>query len=376
MTPLLPPAVIGVFGSGQLGRMLGLAARSMGYGFHTFSPHADSPAGQVADREVVAAYTDVDAVRDFIRHVDVVTFEFENVPAFVAEVAHSQGVPVRPGGHVLHTAQNRLREKRFLAENGLPIAPFRAVTSRDELQEAVQELGLPALLKTAAFGYDGKGQILLRSSEEIQPAWEALGAETAILETFVDFAAEISVVAARSEDGDFVNYGVIENVHRHHILDISIAPARTPLRIAAQAADLAQSVLEKLDVIGVLCVEYFVTKSGRVLINEIAPRPHNSGHLTIDAAVNSQFDQQVRSVCGLPLGCTDYLRPAVMANLLGDLWAEGEPNWAAALAVPGVKLHLYGKQEARPGRKMGHLTATADSIDEALDAVIRARNAL
>ncbi|MCB0047299.1 MAG: 5-(carboxyamino)imidazole ribonucleotide synthase [Caldilineaceae bacterium] len=376
MTPLLPPAVIGVFGSGQLGRMLGLAARSMGYGFHTFSPHADSPAGQVADREVVAAYADVDAVRDFIRHVDVVTFEFENVPAFVAEVAHSQGVPVRPGGHVLHTAQNRLREKRFLAENGLPIAPFRAVTSRDELQEAVQELGLPALLKTAAFGYDGKGQILLRSSEEIQPAWEALGAETAILETFVDFAAEISVVAARGEKGDFVNYGVIENVHRHHILDISIAPARTPLRIAAQAADLAQSVLEKLDVIGVLCVEYFVTKSGRVLINEIAPRPHNSGHLTIDAAVNSQFDQQVRSVCGLPLGCTDYLRPAVMANLLGDLWAEGEPNWAAALAVPGVKLHLYGKQEARPGRKMGHLTATADSIDEALDAVIRARNAL
>ena len=378
MKPILPPSTIGVFGSGQLGRMLALAAKAMGYRIHTFSPERDSPTGQVADREVAAAYDDVDAVRDFVRHVDVVTFEFENVPAHVAEIATAEGVPVRPGGHVLHTAQNRLREKRFFAEAGLPVTPFAAVHTRADLTAAVAQLGVPAVLKTAAFGYDGKGQVKLERGDaaELDAAWTAVAAQPAILEAFVPFTHEVSVVAARGVDGSFANYGVMENIHAKHILDLSIVPARVPLAVAAKAAALAEELMDALDVVGVLCVEYFVTAAGDVLINEIAPRPHNSGHLTINAAITSQFEQQARAVCGLPLGCTDYLRPAVMANLLGDLWEDGAPNWAAALALPGVKLHLYGKHTPRPGRKMGHLTALADSVDEALDLAVRARRDL
>ncbi|MEZ4720187.1 MAG: 5-(carboxyamino)imidazole ribonucleotide synthase [Caldilineaceae bacterium] len=378
MKPIFPPSTIGVFGSGQLGRMLALAAKSMGYRIHTFSPERDSPTGQVADREVAAAYDDMDALREFVRGVDVVTFEFENVPAHVAEIAMEAGVPVRPGGHVLHTAQNRLREKSFFAATGLPVTPFAAVHARADLTAAVAQLGAPAVLKTAAFGYDGKGQVKLDRGDaaELDAAWAAIGAQPAILEAFVPFTHEVSVVAARGVDGSFANYGVIENIHVNHILDLSIVPARVPLAVAAKAAGLAQDLMDALDVVGVLCVEYFVTAAGDVLINEIAPRPHNSGHLTINAAITSQFEQQARAVCGLPLGCTDYLRPAVMANLLGDLWQEGEPDWAAALALPGVKLHLYGKHAPRPGRKMGHLTALADSVDEALDLAVRARRAL
>ena len=378
MKPIFPPSTIGVFGSGQLGRMLALAAKSMGYRIHTFSPERDSPTGQVADREVAAAYDDMDALRAFVRGVDVVTFEFENVPAHVAEIAMEAGVPVRPGGHVLHTAQNRQREKSFLAATGLPVTPFAAVHTRADLTAAVAQLGAPAVLKTAAFGYDGKGQVKLDRGDaaELDAAWAAIGAQPAILEAFVPFTHEVSVVAARGVDGSFANYGVIENIHVNHILDLSIVPARVPLAVAAKAAGLAQDLMDALDVVGVLCVEYFVTAAGDVLINEIAPRPHNSGHLTINAAITSQFEQQVRAVCGLPLGCTDYLRPAVMANLLGDLWQEGEPDWAAALALPGVKLHLYGKHAPRAGRKMGHITALADSVDEALDLAVRARRAL
>ena len=378
MKPIFPPSIIGVFGSGQLGRMLALAAKSMGYRIHTFSPERDSPTGQVADREVAAAYDDMDALREFVRGVDVVTFEFENVPAHVAEIAMEAGVPVRPGGHVLHTAQNRQREKSFLAATGLPVTPFAAVHTRADLTAAVAQLGAPAVLKTAAFGYDGKGQVKLDRGDaaELDAAWAAIGAQPAILEAFVPFTHEVSVVAARGVDGSFANYGVIENIHVNHILDLSIVPARVPLAVAAKAAGLAQDLMDALDVVGVLCVEYFVTAAGDVLINEIAPRPHNSGHLTINAAITSQFEQQARAVCGLPLGCTDYLRPAVMANLLGDLWEDGAPNWAAALALPGVKLHLYGKHTPRPGRKMGHLTALADSVDEALDLAVRARRDL
>jgi 5-(carboxyamino)imidazole ribonucleotide synthase len=377
-TTILPPSIIGVFGSGQLGRMLALAARPLGYRIHTFSPERDSPTGQGADLEVAAAYDDVDAVRAFVRGVDVVTFEFENVPALVAEIAAEEGVPVRPGGHVLHTAQNRLREKGFLADAGLPVTPFMAVHTRADLTEAAHALGTPGVLKTAAFGYDGKGQVKLAGGDdaELDAAWAAIGQQPAILEAFVPFVHEVSVVAARGVDGSFANYGVIENIHANHILDLSIAPARVPLRVAAKAAELAATLMAALDVVGVLCVEYFVTESGDVLINEIAPRPHNSGHLTINAAITSQFEQQARAVCGLPLGCTDYLRPAVMANLLGDLWEHGEPNWAAALAMPGVKLHLYGKHAPRPGRKMGHITVLADSVEEALDTAVRARRAL
>jgi len=374
--PILPPATIGVFGSGQLGRMLALAARPLGYRVHTFSPDVDSPTGMVADREVSAAYTDLDAVRDFVHNVDVVTFEFENVTSAVAEIAAESGIPVRPGGHVLHITQHRLREKTFLADAGIPVAPFVLVHSLADLQQGVVQIGLPAVLKTASFGYDGKGQTKIEIPEEIETAWNAVDHQESILEAFIPFAHEISVVAARGVGGGFASYGAIENIHRNHILDISIAPARVPLSVAARAVDLTQTIMDQLNVVGVLCVEFFVTEDGHLLVNELAPRPHNSGHLTVNSAITSQFEQQVRTVCGLPLGCTDYLRPAVMVNLLGDLWQEGTPDWTAVLAKPGVKLHLYGKHEARPGRKMGHITALADSVEEALENAVGARNVL
>jgi len=375
--PILPGSTIGVFGSGQLGRMLAIAARYMGYRIHTFSPDVDSPTGQVADREIQAPYTDLDAVRQFVCDVDVVTFEFENVAAKVAQVALDEDIPVRPGGHVLHTAQNRGREKRFLADNGLPVTPFQQVNSLESLKQAVIQIGTPAILKTAAFGYDGKGQVRVDAPDQATEAWNQISKQNAVLEKRIDFEQEVSVVAARGMDGSFAHYGVIENVHRNHILDMSIAPARVSAQVVADAIELTRLVLEKLDVVGVLCVEFFLNQDGSLLINEIAPRPHNSGHLTVDAAVTSQFEQQLRAVCGLPLGSTQ-LRPAVMVNLLGDLWfsngAKREPEWATVCGLPNVKLHLYGKKEARIGRKMGHLTVLADDVGTAINLADQARN--
>lgn len=376
MSPILPPgSTLGLLGSGQLGRMFALAARRMGYRIHVFSPERDSPTGQVADREVVGDYADVDAVRAFARQVQVVTFEFENVPAPTA-AACAECAPVRPAGSVLHITQNRLREKTFLAGAGLPVAPFEPVRSLTDLHAGLRQLGLPAVLKTAAFGYDGKGQSLISNLEDSQTAWEAIGQQDSILEAFVDFDREASVVAARGLDGSFAHYGVIENTHHHHILDVSCAPASLPPALAGEAIEIARRVLEKLEVVGVLCVEFFLTRDGRWLINELAPRPHNSGHLTIEACLTSQFEQQVRAVCGLPLGATDYVRPAAMANLLGEVWNHGEPDWPAACAWPEVKLHLYGKHQPRPGRKMGHLTALGETVAAARQKVIAARQAL
>lgn len=372
----MPGATIGVFGSGQLGRMLALVARRMGYHIHTFSPEKHSPTGQVADVELCAPYDDLAAVRKFVLGVDVVTFEFENVAAAVAQLAEEEGVPVRPGGWVLHTTQNRLREKTFLAEAGLPVTPFAAVHRLDELEAALARLGYPAVLKTAAFGYDGKGQAKITKAAEAAAAWQAIGGQPAVLEAFVNFEREVSVVAARGVDGNFAHYGVIENLHRNHILDLSLAPARVAPHVIDDAVEIAYTILTKLNVVGVLCVELFLTRDERLLVNELAPRPHNSGHLTIEAASTSQFEQQLRAVCGLPLGAPTLLRPAAMANLLGDLWQTGEPDWAAACALPDVKLHLYGKQTARPGRKMGHLTALADSVDAAQECVLTARERL
>ena len=376
--PILPGATIGVLGSGQLGRMFALEARRMGYRVHTYSPDTDTPTGQVADREIVAAYDDLDAVREFARQVSVVTFEFENVPAVTAE-AVAEIVPVRPGGQALHIAQNRLREKTFLAQQGIPCAPFRHVTTRAELGIALNDLGAPAILKTAGFGYDGKGQVRINGFAEAASAWEALGGQECVLEAFVAFESEVSVVAARSLEGAFAHYGLIENHHVDGILDLSIAPARLGAdgaEIVAEAVAITRAIFEALNVVGTLCVEFFLASDSRLLVNELAPRPHNSGHLTLDAHVTSQFEEQLRAVCGLPLGSTERLRPAAMANLLGDLWERGTPNWAAALALPNVKLHLYGKEEARLGRKMGHLTALAETAEEAARIVLAARLAL
>lgn len=373
--PILPGATLGVLGSGQLGRMLALAARAMGYRVHVLSPGRDTPTGQVADREVTADYLDLEAVRDFASRVDVVTFEFENVPAGCAEAAAEQS-PVRPAHRVLHTTQNRLREKRFLAGAGFPVTPFEAVASAEELRAALARIGTPAVLKTAGWGYDGKGQVRIDEPEQVEAAWRTVATDEAVLEAFIDFEREVSVVGARGLDGAFVHWGVIANDHRRHILDLSVAPAPVPGDVAARAVEIARGVLETLDVVGVLCVEMFLVRDGGLLVNELAPRPHNSGHLTVDAAVTSQFEQQARAACGLPLGSTELVSPAAMANLLGDLWADGEPDWLAALAFPGVKLHLYDKAEARPGRKMGHLTALAATAEEAAETVLAARAAL
>ncbi|HKH43426.1 MAG TPA: 5-(carboxyamino)imidazole ribonucleotide synthase [Thermoanaerobaculia bacterium] len=370
-----PGAAVGVLGSGQLGRMFAIAARRMGYRVHTLSPDDDTPTGQVADREIKAAYEDLDAVRAFARGVSVVTFEFENVSAAAAEAA-AEHAPVRPAGAVLHTTQNRLREKGFLRRAGFPVAPFAAVRSAEELARAVAGIGTPAVLKTAGWGYDGKGQAKIAAPEAASAAWASLGTDEAILEAFVDFEREVSVVGARGLDGSFAHFGVIANDHRNHILDVSVAPAPVLSAVHRDAVEIARGILEALEVVGVLCVEMFLTREGNLLVNELAPRPHNSGHLTFDACVTSQFEQQLRTICGLPLGATALLCPAAMANLLGDLWQDGEPDWAAACRFPEVKLHLYGKATARPGRKMGHLTALAAGPEEARQLVVAARNSL
>jgi 5-(carboxyamino)imidazole ribonucleotide synthase len=355
--------------------MFAIAARRMGYRVHTLSPDSDTPTGQVADREVQAAYDDLAAVSAFARGVDVVTFEFENVSAAATEAAAAHA-PVRPAGSVLQTTQHRLREKGFLVGGGFPVTPFAPVRSLDDLRAALAALGTPAVLKTAGWGYDGKGQVKILSPGEAEAAWSAIGGQEAVLEAFVELDREVSVIAARGLDGSFAHFGVIENRHHRHILDVSTAPASVPAGVEKEAVAIARGILEELGVVGVLCVEMFLTRRERLLVNELAPRPHNSGHLTFDACVTSQFEQQLRAICGLPLGSTELLRPAAMANLLGDLWADGEPDWEAACRFPEVKLHLYGKAAARPGRKMGHLTALGRTVDEARETVTAARSEL
>jgi 5-(carboxyamino)imidazole ribonucleotide synthase len=372
---ILPNSTIGVFGSGQLGRMFAIEARKMGYRVHTFSPDSDTPTGQVADLETSAPYDDLDAVREFARAVDVVTFEFENVPSETVETA-SEFAAVHPKGEILHITQNRLREKTWLAANGFPVTPFRHISTAEDLETAVNELGYPCILKTAGFGYDGKGQIKIKTAEDAASAFSGLAGRESVLEAFVDFEKEVSVVCARGSGGDFAHYGVIENSHANHILDISFAPALVSEKVHGEAVGIARSIAEAFQYVGTLCVEFFLAREEKLIVNELAPRPHNSGHLTIDACVTSQFEQQLRAVCGLSLGSTEFLQPAAMANLLGDVWQNGEPDWAAALRDPDVKLHLYGKQAARPGRKMGHLTALSATTLEAIKKVGNARAAL
>ena len=371
----LPGSTIGVMGGGQLGRMFAIAARRMGYRVHTFSPDEDTPTGQLADREVAARYDDAEAVRDFARGVDVLTFEFENIPVQTVEWA-AEHCEVRPSAAVLHTCQHRLREKEFLDRAGIPLPGFMAVGSAGELAAAVAEIGLPAVLKTAAFSYDGKGQRKVMPGDSLVEAWAPFTGTSAVLEQFVRFEKEISVIVARGADGQTATYPVCENVHRNHILDVTIVPASISPEAAAKARALAVEIAERLELVGLLAVEMFLLADGAILINELAPRPHNSGHFSFDASVTSQFEQQLRAVCGLPLGNTDSLRPAAMVNLLGDVWAGGEPHWAAVLAMPDVKLHLYGKAEPRAGRKMGHLVAFGATVEEAERRALEARAAL
>ncbi len=362
-----------MLGGGQLGRMLAIAARRMGYRVHAFEPQPDSPAGQICDVEINAPYCDTAALEAFARGVDVISFEFENIPiAAIERVAAIR--PVRPRGEVLHICQNREREKLFLRRNGFPCAPFAVVDSAASLAEALREIGTPSVLKTADFGYDGKGQVKLTGGEDPEKIWHAFGAPRGVLEAWIPFEAELSVVCARDIHGRLVPFPVAENQHVHHILDLSIVPARFPESVLAAARELAGRITAALDVVGLLAVEMFLTRDGNLLINELAPRPHNSGHFTFDACVTSQFEQQLRAVCGLPLGSPDLLRPVVMANLLGDLWQNGEPDWSAVLRDPRVKLHLYGKSDPRPGRKMGHLCLLAETTEDALAAITNLRS--
>jgi 5-(carboxyamino)imidazole ribonucleotide synthase len=376
MNPILPDSTIGVFGSGQLGRMFAIEARKMGYRVHTFSPGNDTPTGHISDRETAADYNDLDAVREFAKRVDVITYEFENVPSKTISAA-AELAPVHPKGEVLHTTQNRLREKTFLSNNGFPVANFRHIKTIEDLRKAVAEIGTPGVLKTAGFGYDGKGQSKIKSVADIETAFEKLKGKECVLEAFVDFEKEISVVCARDVKGNFVNYGAIENDHENHILDVSFAPALVTEKVQTEAIEIARGIAEKFAYVGTLCVEFFLTRDEKLLVNEIAPRPHNSGHLTFDSAcITSQFEQQLRAVCGLTLGSTEFIKPVAMANLLGDLWHSGEPNWAKILEHKNLKLHLYGKTEARPGRKMGHLTGVGETAQEAAALVRRARGEL
>jgi 5-(carboxyamino)imidazole ribonucleotide synthase len=348
---LAPGAVIGILGGGQLGRMTALAAARLGYRTHVFAPEPDGPAAQVTSLATIAPYDDAPALARFARSVDVITIEFENLP-LEPLAALARAVPMRPAPDVLATCQDRVREKAFLARIGVPTARNWTVRDARELAQALAEHGGRSVLKTARFGYDGKGQLPLEAGVDAATAWAEFGAEVGVLEAWVDFAAEISVITARAADGQQVSYPPVLNQHRDHILARTIAPAPIAPELAADATALAQRIAAALEVVGLLAVEMFVTRDGRLLVNELAPRPHNSGHWTIDACAVSQFEQLVRAVCGLPLGTPAPFADAVMDNLLGaavDAWPE-------LLAEPGARVHLYGKREVRPGRKLGHVT--------------------
>lgn len=355
---IVPGSTIGIIGGGQLGRMTALAAARLGYRCHVFCPEADCPASQTSATTTVAPYQDRDALARFAAMVDVVTFEFENIPADSVRVL-SERVPVRPGWQVLETAQDRVVEKSFFNRIGIETAPWRPVTDVADLERGVAELGRPCVLKTARFGYDGKGQVTIDAATDLAEAWTRMAGAPAILEGFIAFEKEASVIVARTPKGEARCFEIVENRHRHHILDQTIAPAGVSPELARSAATIALKTAENLELTGLLAVELFVTADGRLLANEMAPRPHNSGHWTMDACATDQFEQLVRAVCGLPLGSTERHLDAVMTNLIGD----DINQWMHILMEPNAHLHLYGKKEARAGRKMGHVTRVTSRKD-------------
>ena len=371
---IAPGASLGLLGGGQLGRMFTMAAQSMGYRVTVLDPGRESPAGSVADAHLCAEYLDPDGLAQLARLCAAATTEFENVPADSLRFLADHCV-VSPSADSVAVAQDRIHEKQFLSAHGFGVVPFAVVSSPLDLGGLDSHL-YPGILKVSRFGYDGKGQYRVVGPDEVAYAFAAMGGEACVLECQVPLACEVSVVVARGADGQVVTFPMAENQHRHGILDVSVVPARVSPALARQALDVAVGVAEALDYRGVLCVEFFVLEDGQLLVNEIAPRPHNSGHYTIDACITSQFEQQVRVLCGLPLGDTAMHGAAVMVNLLGDLWRTGEPDWGLVLAHPRTKLHLYGKHEARPGRKMGHFTVLADAVEVALEEAMTVRGAL
>jgi len=353
-----PGGMLGIIGGGQLGRMTALAAARLGINCHIFSPESDSPAFAVSAASTCAAYDDEAALARFADSVDVVSFEFENIPAASVRVLADR-VPVRPCWTVLETAQERVTEKSFFNKLGIATTPWRKVESLTGLKAAVAEIGRPSVLKTCRFGYDGKGQVKIGESTDLGDAWDVMAGGPAILEGFVDFALEASVIVARGLDGAVACFDVVENRHKNHILDVTIAPAAIPQPLKTQAREIAVAAAEALGLVGLLAVELFVTGDGRLLVNEMAPRPHNSGHWTMNACYTDQFEQFVRAVCGLPLGDPSRFADAVMTNLIGD----DVNRWPEILAEPGAFLHLYGKTEARQGRKMGHVNRITGKAD-------------
>ena len=371
---VLPGGTLGVLGSGQLGRMFAIAARRLGYRIHVLSPESDTPTGQVADKEIQASYQDLKAVEDFAAEVDVVTFEFENVDSQTVE-AIERNTRVHPAGRVLHTTQHRLREKNFLQSISVPVTPFAAIRSQEDLENAASTHA-PGVLKTAAWGYDGKGQVKVEAPTDAIAAWEQIDRAEAIFEKFVDFNQELSIVAARGQDGECAFYGPMANLHENHILSISVCPGGFSEKVTSEAQEITRAILEALNYVGTLCVEFFLTQDGSLLVNELAPRPHNSGHLTVDGHRTCQFEQQVRAIAGLPLGSPAQIKPAAMVNLLGDVWQNGDPDWSSALANNNLKLHLYGKREARVGRKMGHINILSDTPESAKQLAVSALQSL
>jgi 5-(carboxyamino)imidazole ribonucleotide synthase len=373
-----PGKAIGVLGGGQLGRMFAQAAQTLGYRVHVYEPSGDCPAGAVADRETCAPYDDLAALEEFARSVDVVTYEFENIPTEALRAIEGV-VPVHPAPGVLHVCQNRWREKAWLRANGFPHAAYEEALEGD-IEAAAAQLGLPCVVKTADFGYDGKGQMRIDTPGDLARAAAIFRGRRCVVEQWVEFEREISVICARTASGEARTFPASENLHTNHILDISIVPARIAPALAAGARELAVRIAEKLGVVGLLAVEMFLASDGSLIVNELAPRPHNSGHWSIDGAATSQFEQHVRAICGLPLGSPAARNPTVMVNILGDAWMwdsgglAGEPDWAAVLAEPAAKLHLYGKPLPRPGRKMGHFTVQGADVEAAL-ALARALKA-
>lgn len=372
--PILPGATLGILGGGQLGRMFTLAARTMGYRAMVLDPDPQSPAGQMADVHVQADYTDHGALKKMAEACAAVTTEFENVPA-ASLVELSRYTRVAPNAEAVSIAQDRSREKSWLRENGFATAPFALIANEHELEAGATAAGFPAILKVSRFGYDGKGQMRVNNLQELEAAFAELKGVPCVLEGLVRLETEVSVVLARSDTGECKSWPVGENQHINGILDTTRVPAGVSQPIQQRAQEIAMQIAEKLNYAGVMAVEFFVDQVGDLLVNEIAPRPHNSGHYTLDACVTDQFEQQVRALCGLPLGDTRLLSPVVMVNLLGDVWRTG-PNWMALLRHPGIKLHLYGKAEARPGRKMGHYNCLAEEIDTAAALAVQTRKAL
>ncbi|MDC9725641.1 MAG: 5-(carboxyamino)imidazole ribonucleotide synthase [Gammaproteobacteria bacterium] len=367
---ILPGATLGMLGGGQLGRMFVTAAQTMGYKVIVLEPDANSPAGIIADQHICAKYTDETALAQLAELCDAVTTEFENIPATVLSYLEAKTV-VHPSSQALSSTQNRLVEKAFIESLGISVAPYAAIRSMADIDAIADSFTFPAIIKAASFGYDGKGQAVCDTADDVRAAFAALNEVECVLEQRINLEREVSTVLARSQSGEVTNFPVSENVHVNGILHSTTVPSSVPEQQAQKAVEMADTIADGLGYVGTMAVEFFISKEGDILANEIAPRPHNSGHFTLDACETSQFEQQVRMLCGLPSGNCELTSPVVMINLLGDVWGSSQPHWDTLLSQPENKLHLYGKKEARPGRKMGHFNVLSDTVEQATKVALQ-----